>query len=375
MLSTFELVQRIFAQPTAPFREQFVLQECQAIAKAAGLPFVQDRFGNLIVGVKSLKDLSSGRRLLLFAHMDHPGFLVQSQPKDKRLAEGVWFGGGPFGQMKNAKVRLYHPETSQVLATGLISEFESGPYKVEGLKLKIKMNTAKDLPPGTFGAFAQPALKLKGDQIITRVADDLAGCVMALGAAMDATKKGRVIAVLTRAEEVGLVGCLALLKKHKISDDSLCVSLEASKELPGAQLGHGPVLRLGDRATLFDNLACQFMWTVAQDLQKGRGFKYQRRIMDGGRCEASAMSAYGLRTTGLAVPLRNYHNQGRKGPAPEIIHAQDLENGRTLLAQMGELLPEFPGLQARLKKSMDAAFHALVPHLERPRSWKNGDMR
>jgi endoglucanase len=191
---------------------------------------------------------------------------------------------------------------------------------------------------------------------------------MAIGAAMDVKPRGKVVAVLTRAEEVGLVGCLALLKAHKFSKDNICVSLEASKELPGAKLGEGPVLRLGDRATIFDNLSSQMMWMIAQECQKKSGLKYQRRIMDGGRCEASAMSLYGLRTTGLAVPLRNYHNQGKKGPAPEIIDINDLKSGREILTEMGRQLSRFKNLESQMKKSIDTAFHALAPHLNK-REW------
>jgi endoglucanase len=56
--------------------------------------------------------------------------------------------------------------------------------------------------------------------------------------------------------------------------------------------------------------------------------------MDGGACEATATTAWGLPTVGITLPLGNYHNQGLdggmdctrlNGPAPEFVHLGDVE--------------------------------------------------
>lgn len=36
--------------------------------------------------------------------------------------------------------------------------------------------------------------------------------------------------------------------------------------------------------------------------------RHQRRIMDGGACEAMAATVFGIPAIGLSVPLGNYHN-------------------------------------------------------------------
>jgi hypothetical protein len=105
----------------------------------------------------------------------------------------------------------------------------------------------------------------------------------------------------------------------------LCISLEASRHGPGARLGGGPVVRLGDRQGPFAPDGSRRLDAIATRLLQGR---YQRRLMDGGSCEASAMLAHGLPTAGLALPLGNYHNQNLDGgqdasrpggPAPEFV--------------------------------------------------------
>jgi endoglucanase len=48
---------------------------------------------------------------------------------------------------------------------------------------------------------------------------------------------------------------------------------------------------------------------IAEVYRKERpGFRFQRKLMPGGTCEASAFSFYGFKSTCLCLPLGNYHN-------------------------------------------------------------------
>jgi endoglucanase len=63
-------------------------------------------------------------------------------------------------------------------------------------------------------------------------------------------------------------------------------------------------------------------------------FKWQRKLMAGGACEATAFSAFGFQSTCLCLPLGNYHNmqaidevQAGRRPAKvgrEFISVEDL---------------------------------------------------
>jgi len=100
-------------------------------------------------------------------------------------------------------------------------------------------------------------------------------------------------------------------------------------------------VRLGDRKTVFHPHYLQVLTELAQKHlpntpAKGAApavTRHQRRIMDGGSCEATAATVYGLPAIGLSVPLGNYHNQGfqggpdcagPEGPAPEFVHKDDV---------------------------------------------------
>ena len=105
-------------------------------------------------------------------------------------------------------------------------------------------------------------------------------------------------------------------------------------------------MRLGDLRTPFHAGYSQVLTELAEQVLPQQ---HQRRLMDGGSCEGSAATAYGLPTIALAVPLGNYHNQGLEGgpdcrghlgPAPEFVDLNDVEGQRKLcLALMQAKLP------------------------------------
>jgi endoglucanase len=191
-----------------------------------------------------------------------------------------------------------------------------------------------------FGGFRfRKAVWQKGELIYTKAADDLVGAYvitqLALGLKKRKAQNENFIGLLTRAEEVGFIGAighfdLGWLEVKQTSRPILCVSLETSRTLPGAIVGKGPVVRLGDRATVFDSGSLQVFSKLAKTILPDA---HQRRIMDGGTCEATVATAYGFPAVGISIPLGNYHNQsfeggpdsrGPLGPAPEFVHFGDI---------------------------------------------------
>src|SRR3989304_1281572 len=59
-------------------------------------------------------------------------------------------------------------------------------------------------------------------------------------------------ALLTRAEELGFVGTLAAAEAGVIPRNAVVVSVEASRAIPGVEVGGGPVIRVGGRARPFE---------------------------------------------------------------------------------------------------------------------------
>lgn len=363
---TRALIERVFDQPTAPFREGFVLAEISKILTENAVPYFFDKGGNLIAGVSSAQQLkNSGFRIVLFGHSDHPGFHIHQQISETKCS-ARWFGGAPFSHMMNAAVRVYDP-TNRASIRATITDFSNFDSSKEGHLFELQLNEAANLSLESFGGFDYPGCEINGDLISTRAADDLAGCVIALGALLDQkeNKDSRLLAVFTRAEEVGFIGCLKLLKQNILPKEAWCVSLEASRQLPEAEITKGPVLRIGDRTFIFDPEFCAVLWKVAQDLAKNdSSFIYQRRLMSGGTCEATPLCMAGFKTAGIAVPLLNYHNSAGNGPGPEQISLHDVELARRLCSELGRTLHHPPNWREQLEKTIDQEYAELKDMLQ-----------
>ena len=107
----------------------------------------------------------------------------------------------------------------------------------------------------------------------------------------------------------------------------LVVGVECSQAIAGVTLGAGPILRVGDKATVFTPAATAYCQVVAEQLAaQDKSFTFQRKLMDGGTCESTAYCHYGYNATGICLPLGNYHNmdeaRGRLGP--EFLDVRDV---------------------------------------------------
>jgi len=340
----------LLACSTAPFREAHVVREVECQLQAIGIPYYFDRHGNMVVGVDSEKaykkrlNTRSQQPLRVFiAHMDHPGFHGVRWLSTSRLSVR-WFGGSPVRHLAGHKVWLATDDVR--IATGRLKNIklrkdkraiETAEVELDRDCIPSKRIAAKKLYGGF--DFSKPVWQ-RGQRIYTRAADDLVGVFAILETARAMMRKGAddereaFIGLLTRGEEVGFVGAVAHLEDGLLGQAKrkvVVVSLEASRTLPGAVIGKGPVVRLGDWRTVFEPGGLKVLSDLAMKVLPG---KHQRRIMDGGSCEATAMTAWGVPPIGISVPLGNYHNEGYEGgmecrahraPAPEFVHLQDIE--------------------------------------------------
>lgn len=312
------LTKRVVSFPSTSYHEHDLRGFLAHHAEALGLPAAYDRWGNLHVrysrGAKKV-------RWTFLAHMDHPGFVVAETRG--RFAWCRWYGGVLRPYFKDARVEVHRSEGS---VPGRVTAVRMGGPRKRVQWIRIE--TTSPVAPGELGTWNLPAFARVGDRIRTRAADDLVGCA-ALAALLEslagAGARTEVEVVYTRAEEAGLVGATALARSGYLDRAQPIVAIETSKTLPCARIGDGPVLRAGDRMSVYDPGLSRFLQNCAERLaRERRGFRYQRCLMDGGLCEASAFLAHGYAATGLALPLGNYHNMGPQRIAAEEVSARDL---------------------------------------------------
>jgi len=332
--SLIDIIQRLLVLPTAHFHEHHILAEVHRFAAERSLIIDTDEVGNITLS--TVDAAPSG--LCLTAHMDHPalGFGVHESTRDILFEK---LGGLPVDLARKARVLLYETTTGTGLADpvggGSVTAFleEGVPGATAEFPL-FRVRVDEEVPEGElFAVWDLTPCAFEGTRIIGTACDDLVGVAVALATLERCLEIDMAVSVLlTRAEETGFGGMLAAVSEGNLERDLVYVNIECSSCRAGAPLGAGPVIRVGDRRWVFDAGVTGALATVARDLDgKNESFRVQRRLMDGGVCEATPLSHSGRATGAVALPLDNYHNNGGDALRPEAVHLDDAENLVTLL--------------------------------------------
>lgn len=331
--------------PTSPFCEQHVIAYIRRfVAARPSLKLRTDRFGNLLLRYAPRGRAIRVRRPVLFAaHMDHPGFCA-TKMLDARHLRADWRGWVTARYFKDARVRFY---SGRRWISGRIVEVipqkprsphqrravaSARSFGADAPPAAVIVRVARAVAPGSPGMWDIKDAVIKGNRLHARVCDDIAG-LAAILCMIDELCRSRARTschvFFTRAEEVGFAGALAAVQARTVPKEAVVVAVECSKAVTGVALGAGPVLRVGDKASVFTPAATAYCQIAADELaQSDRSFQYQRKLMDGGTCESTAYCHYGYNATGICLPLGNYHNmdaaRGRIGP--EFIDVRDFDN-------------------------------------------------
>ena len=340
---SLNLLRELGGCPAIPFMEAEVAAVIRRTLRGMGLTVEPDRYGNVIAHRRGHRDCREEQPPIAFvAHMDHPGFEAVEVRGDAVIARAL--GGVPqacFSELVPVQVILpdgrrlgaetagrYGPDDQRMVSLRLNASPSKAQVRREAHSMEFPRAVVFDLTDFQFD----------GELVHMRALDDLAGCASILASLAELLPDegvGDVYAVFTRAEEVGLIGARLVAEGGILPADTLVVSLEASRTLPGATIGEGPVIRVGDASFTFDAEAEGVLLKAREELMEQRpDFKAQRQLMSGGTCEASGFRYHGYRTTGIAFPLGNYHNATPEGGVgAEYIHINDFVGGVELLVQ------------------------------------------
>lgn len=326
-------------QPAAPYHEHGTRSAVESICADHDLECRRDRWGNLLVGWRTAPKL---RPLVLVAHLDHPGFEIQQRLGPKRWRARFLGGVGDMYFRKGVPVRLMPGGTAARLGKriGKAKEFE------------LIASAAPAVSP-QFAVWELEDFTLRRGRIHGRACDDLIGVASILATIIELKRrrvKTHVLGLITRAEEVGFQGALVAAASKQLPPEALVVSLETSREMPPVKMGRGVILRVGDRASIFDSRATRFLAEVAGAEQKRNpAFRFQRALMSGGTCEATAFQEHGYQTAALCVALGNYHNCApRNRIAAEYVSLADAHGMVRLLVCAARRLADFAALTSKL---------------------------
>lgn len=351
-----KIAARLMRHPTAPFHEHAVRAEVEKICAEHRLNFKRDAFGNMIVRLSTAPKM---RPVVLAAHLDHPGFEIM-----RRLSPTRWLarflGGVPDSYFrKGIPVRLMPggPVAKLGARRGKLKQFE------------VHTPQAPKTAP-RFAVWELHNFAVRNGRIHGRACDDLVG-VASILATMIELKRRRarvnVIGVISRAEEIGFLGAMAVAAAKGLPKNSLVISLETSRELPGVKMEQGVILRVGDRTSIFNSEATRFLSEVAAALKsQNKKFQFQRGLMSGGTCEATAYQEFGFQTAAVCVALGNYHNCADKNRiAEEFVSVADALSMIELLAAAAKQVPRYERLVSGLPRRLQAMLRKAEPRLRK----------
>jgi endoglucanase len=290
------ILKEILQQPTAPFHEYHVISHIESLLKnCPHVKLKRDGFGNLIATYKYRQSLSKPT-WVLGAHMDHPAFVRSVKKGEEDQFE--FLGGVPADVVE------------------------------KGVAAGLRMKPIGDIAPWKLG------VSVTKEKIEAPACDDLVNCAVMVALFWELARldiSTTVHAVFTRAEEVGFLGASYVANHWEFGEDAVFLSLETSRPVNGAEMGKGPIIRVGDRLSVFDSEAIAVLMTTAKE----QGIRVQRCLLDAGACEATAVQALGHRSAGISIPLGNYHNMGENQIiAAEFVMMSDVSDLLSLLTAL-----------------------------------------
>ena len=329
------------AIPTVAGREDRVVAWVENwVRRRRDLRLRSDPAGNLLIA-------RAGRRrrtpVLLTAHLDHPGFVVTEI--QGRAVEWQFLGGVAAPYFENAAIEFFDADGTAHRAK-VTSSMVDGRLRTGTARLA---KASSQVRPGAIGrwSFRSGSLGIRNGRLYAPGCDDLAGVAAVLAALDDLRKNpnaGHVGVLLTRAEEVGFVGAIAACTNGSFPQEARLVCVEMSRSFEESPIGAGPIVRVGDASSVFTPELTNRLSHIARSTAGSQaGFSFQRKLMPGGSCEATAFSAYGYSAGCLCLPLGNYHNMvdidgvasgirpARVGP--EFISVADFHGLVTLLGK------------------------------------------
>lgn len=342
-----------------------------------------DAHGNLTL--RRSEPFAPGEPVYVTAHMDHPGFTIDSI--DSADTATLAFRGGVMEDyFQGARVRLHLEDGPPRPATILERLPAAGDGQEMFNRYRARLDageTTQGLTTSDIATWDLPEAFVRDGVLHAPACDDLAAAAAALAAfdhllRMEGSGEpvGRDVRLFfTRAEEIGFVGALGACRSQSIPENAPIIALENSRAFDDSPIGGGPIVRVGDRLTVFTPRLTAAVAaraeavaggpalpTAAQKASEMPAWRWQRKLMAGGACEATVFCAAGYDATCVCLPLGNYHNmadlaavQAGANTTPPAIDSEqiaiaDFDGLVDLLVACGQELKPGGAIDQRLEK-------------------------
>ena len=306
----------------------FLMERCRPYAASMRV----DALGNLIVFKQGEK--STGNKLMLTAHMDEVGFIVNDITEDGHLKFAPVGGIDPRVVIgKRVSVgRDKRPGAIGLKAYHLVSDEEEKRvpdfedlYIDIGAKDRADAQTVVSL--GDLVAFESDAVEFGSDMLKAKAIDDRVGCAVMLQLIEEELPMDCTF-VFSVQEEVGTRGAFGAAFSVTL-EIALVLEGTTAADLPGtdghrrvAAPGKGPVLSFMDSGTVYD----RGLFELLRDLAEQHNIPWQSKNYTSGGNDSSAIQRTkdGVRVAAVSAPVRYLHTPSSVACCQDLVHMHTL---------------------------------------------------
>lgn len=304
---------------------------CQKVAPYAD-SMRTDAMGNLIVFKKGKK--STGKKLLIAAHMDEVGLIVTHVTDDGFLKFD--FVGGIDRRVAIGKpVRLGSDAVPGIIGLKAIhllkrDEMKKTP-KTDALYIDIgaknKEEALKLVQPGTYGSFVGDPEEFGDGMLKAKAIDDRAGCAIMLDLIRQELPMDVTFA-FTVQEEVGTRGAFGAA--FSVTPEiGLVLETTTAANLPDVEPhrqvctpGKGPVISYMDGGTIYDRT----LFEKLRDLAEANDIPWQTKeyIAGGNDARTIQRTKSGVRVAAISAAVRYLHAPASVGSVKDFEYMKQL---------------------------------------------------
>ncbi len=304
-----------------------------------------DGAGNLIAE-RSGKE--GGRRILLDAHMDEVGFMVNHIDRDGFLriaalgaVDTLLLTGTPLQFLNREGVRVYGICTSIPPHLAGTRGGREAPA-MEDLTVDVGASSAEEvmemgLEVGSVGTFDVPFRRLNEESVLGKAFDDRSGCNVLLQTARrfseEQPQNTLLFSFSVGEETAGHYGA-QVTARNETADIALVIENTTATDTPGvpehkiiSRCGRGPALTIADKSHIVPQDLLERLKRSAED--EGIRWQYKKPIYGGTNAGDLSRMGRGVPTGVISVPGRYIH-----GPAA-LVRLSDLEQTVRLICRIG----------------------------------------
>jgi len=285
-----------------------------------------DAMGNLIVFKKGKK--TPGKKLVLCAHMDEVGVIVTNITEDGYLKFAT--GGSIDSRVILGKaITIGKNKVPGIIGCKAIhlvkTKDRENPMEIDDVYIDIGANNKNDaemlVSPGDSGAFDEEIREFGNGYIKAKAIDDRFGCAV-LVELIKTKLPVDCTFVFTVQEEVGLRGAYTAAY-GTAPDVAIIVEGTTAADLPSVpenkkvcKVGDGPVIPFMDNGTIYNKEIRGILCSIADRNE----IKWQTKTYVAGATDGAAFhkTRSGIKTAGIAAPVRNLHSPSNVGKISDM---------------------------------------------------------